>query len=88
MQELHRLHIPLQGHVLECAGKCGGRIHGIGDVIGGEHRVERGETFIRKREPGVIVMDGRIEQDLGMRLKVCKGGVVVQVVVEDLHHNI
>ena len=50
--------------------------------------MERGEAFICKREPGVIVMDGRIEQDFRMRLEVCKGGSVVQVVVEDLHHNI
>src|SRR5262245_59468419 len=50
--------------------------------------MECGETFIRKGETGVIVMDGRIEQDLGMRSKVGKGGLVVQLVVEDLDHDI
>src|SRR6185436_16421608 len=50
--------------------------------------MERGEAFVRKREPGVVVMDGRIDQDFRMGLKVGKGGIVVQLVVEDLHHNI
>src|SRR5574341_1313141 len=50
--------------------------------------MERCEAFVSKCEARMVVMDGRIEQDLGMCAKVCKGGLVVEVVVEDLHHNI
>src|SRR5262245_46021785 len=57
-------------------------------MIRGKSGMERDKAIIRKRETGMIVMDSRIEQNLGMWPKVCKGGVVKQVVVEHLDHNI
>src|SRR5262245_61178755 len=50
--------------------------------------METDKALVRKRETRVIVVDGRIEQNLRMRLKMRKGCVMVQLVVEDLHHDV
>src|SRR5262249_44964262 len=57
-------------------------------MIRGKSGMEGVKAIIRERKTGMIVMDGRIEQNLGMWSNVRKGGVVKQVVVEHLDHNI
>ncbi len=50
--------------------------------------MEPGKALVGERKAGVIVVHRRIEQDLRMRLQMREGGVVIQFVVEHLHHNV
>ena len=79
--------VVLQRDILEGARE-GADAHLVGHAIGGENRMEPGEALIRKREPGMVVMNGRVQQNLGTWSEVGERGLLVEAVVEDLHHDI
>ena len=50
--------------------------------------MEFSEALVRKRKSGVIVVNRGIEQDLWMRQEVPERGVVIELVVEHLNHDV
>src|SRR5690349_23205031 len=50
--------------------------------------MQPGKALVRERETGVVVMHRRVQQNLRVRLELGKGGIMVELVVEHLHHDV
>src|SRR5215467_1580130 len=50
--------------------------------------MESGKAVVCKGETSVVIVNGRIEENLRMQPQVGERGFVVELIVEDLHHNI
>src|SRR5512134_155803 len=88
MHVLRGRDVPLERHVLKSTGECGRGVNRIGDGIESQRGMEPGESLVRKGKTGVIVVDRRIEQNLGMRSEMRKRRVMVELIVEHLHHDV
>ena len=79
----------LERDVVECAGKGGGCVYGVGHLIPGEIGMQGlGESFIGEGEARVVIPKRRVDQNLRIGSEIGERLMMIELIVEDLDHDI